>query len=362
MTNLIDHPLAVTAVGAVSAAGATAAQTAASIRAGLSGFREHAFYESLSHDPEWVPGEPLLAAAWPGVDPALVGPSRLLELAAPALAEAGDRAALKRADLADSALLLALPDPDPDVAGWPLGDDFADALLGVTGLTGFSHRVTNQSGHTGAFELLRDAHDLLVNGRHRFCWIVGVDSFLCPDRLETWDADWRLRSERNADGFIPGEAACALLLELPAHAEQRGAPVRARVEALSMAEEPQPLTGDRVSTGRGLCEALAAVVPDGRGAGWVACDLNGESYRAFEWGLARARLSDRLADVSILEHPADCVGDVGAATGALLIAYVTERYARPRAPRQEAVLWCANDGSNRSAVRLSPPMSEGPTP
>ena len=114
MTSTLTQPLSITAMGAVSAVGATAHQTCASIRAGLAGFVEHPFFESLSHDPEWEPGEPLLAAAYPPLDPFVEGGDRLLELAVPALIELGRNAELRRTDLESSALLLALPTLDHD--------------------------------------------------------------------------------------------------------------------------------------------------------------------------------------------------------------------------------------------------------
>ena len=57
-------------------------------------------------------------------------------------------------------------------------------------------------------------------------------------------------------------------------------------------EEPQTIGGDRESSGRGLTHALRAALAGGASHAprWVLCDLNGESYRSFEWGIARARV------------------------------------------------------------------------
>jgi 3-oxoacyl-[acyl-carrier-protein] synthase-1 len=353
MSGLLTQPLALTAMGAISAVGANAPQTCTSIRAGLAGFSEHPFFESLSHDPEWEPGEPLIAAPVPSLDPALGPLARLAELAIPTLIELGRQARLKRADLSASALLVSLPELDSVVQGWGLRDVFLGRLGSVTGFTAVRATKSNHSGHTGMFELINEAQQLLSSGECRHCFLLGVDSYLTPDRMALWDREWRLRSARHADGFLPGEAGSALLLERPDTARGRGAQALALIADLGIADEPIPLRSDKSSTGAGLCQALDAVIPTGGSANWVCCDLNGESYRAFEWGLARVRLHASLEAMRVLEHPAECVGDIGAATGGILISHVAYALGRPNPPAQEAVLWSSADSGKRAALRVT---------
>jgi 3-oxoacyl-[acyl-carrier-protein] synthase-1 len=343
MTACLSQPLVLTAVGAVSAVGATATQTCAAIRGGLAGFAEHPFFESLPHDPEWEPG----------VDPAAEGEDRLVELAAPALVELGRSAGLRRADLPRTALLVALPALDGCVEEWGLEGSFVSRLQRVTGLSEIGFLRTRHAGHTGVFALVEEAQRMLTSGEHQFCILLGVDSFLSPDRMELWDEAWRLRSERNVDGFVPGEAASALLLELPERAQERSARVLAKIEALGFGLEPNPQSGAESSTGAGLCEVLGDVIPPDRPARWVCCDLNGESYRAFEWGLAQVRLASALEGLRLLDHPADCTGDVGAATGGLLVSHVAHGFARSRTVPHNAALWAADDDGHRAALRLA---------
>jgi len=352
MSGALAQPLAITAMGAVSAVGANAPQTCTSIRAGLAGFSEHAYFESLSRDPEWEPGEPLRVASFPLLDPMMDGPGRLLELAIPALIELGGQARLKRSDLRESALLLSIPVADDAVGEWDLETSFIPELCRVTGLADFAVVVANRSGHTGVFELVQEAHRLLAAGECQRCFIIAVDSYLSADRMDVWDRAWRLRSERNADGFIPGEAASALLLELPGSAEVRSADIAALVTAVGFGDESNAQSSDRSSSGAGLCQALAAVIPTGESARWVCCDLNGESYRAFEWGLARVRLHEQLEGMAVLHHPADSAGDVGAASGGILMSHVAYAFGRPRPPAPEAILWTAADDGKRAALRM----------
>jgi 3-oxoacyl-[acyl-carrier-protein] synthase-1 len=346
--------LAVTAASAITAAGADVDQTCSSIRAGVTRLREHAYYESTPHDPEWEEGDPLVVAAVDGVDPLLDGPARLVALLKPALADLFRRAGLKRRDLAEHALLVALPAPDDAVASWGLGDAFVEGLCRELGLS-FAATRSSRAGHAGVFELLREAGALLAAGGARSCIVAGVDSYLSEDRMQRLDGAWRLKSARNVDGFCPGEAAAALLVEAEKPARARGAPIQAVVSALGLAAEPETVSSDRQSTGRGLTEALRGAMHPDRGPAWVLCDLNGESYRAFEWGVALARLGERLSGVRKLVYPALSLGDVGAATGAVLVAAAAAGFRRGYAPAGEAVLWTASDGPLRAAARVGRP-------
>ena len=277
MTKL-PQPLAITALGAISAVGSNAPQTCTSIRAGLIGASEHSYYVSITKDPGWDEEEPLIAASVPLVDPELDGSERLRELAIPALLELASQAGLKRGDLGESALLVALPSLDEDVQRWELPGNFVDRLCTDTGL-GFKTVHENQSGRTGIFELLAEASRLLAANDHSYCWLLGVDSYLSEHRMTLWDQNWRLRSERNTDGFIPGEAAGALLVETLEHAHARSACTLATIEAMAFADETQPQTSQQASTGTGLCDVLAPVIPGKIVAVGVA--NNGNTNREF---------------------------------------------------------------------------------
>ena len=169
--------------------------------------------------------------------------------------------------------------------------------------------------------------------------------------MEILDHAYRLKSARNVDGFCPGEAAVALLFEDAR--PRRGVTRAAAISAIGLGTEPEPLRSDKVSTGTGLVQALRAALPVDRGPEFLLCDLNGESYRAFEWGVAQARLGARLEGLRRVVMPARSVGDVGAATGALLIATAAEAFARGWAPGEDALLFTGSDGPLRAAARVS---------
>lgn len=348
--------MTLTATAARTAVGGGAAQTAASIRAGVARLGAHPTHEARRRDPEWENPEPLNVAAAPGLgfDPALRGAERLHALLIPVLTDLVKTANLQRRDLGQCALLVALPTPDAAVASWRLGETFLAELARRTGL-GFKTTRQSLSGHAAGVELLAEASALLTSGEVQSCIVAGVDSYLSVDRLALLDDGYRLKSERNVDGFCPGEAAAALFLETPRH-RRSGAP-RATIAAIGLGLEPEPMASDKVSTGAGLCEALRGALPADTSPDFLLCDLNGESYRAFEWGVAQARLGARLEGLGRAVMPARSVGDVGAATGPLLISVAVEAFERGWAPGHEALIFTASEGSLRGAARLTAPGS-----
>jgi 3-oxoacyl-[acyl-carrier-protein] synthase-1 len=321
------------------------------------GFTEHAFYRPIPRDPGQDADEepPMLAAPFPALDPALGGPARLLDLASRALADLARDAELDPADLHDAALLLSLPALDPAVETWNLGRDFVPALRDRTRLPFEEVRVV-QTGAAGMFELLGDASRLLGDRSAPRCVLLGVDSYLAADRLRHLDASHRIKSRRNVDGFVPGEAASAVLLETEAQAVSRDVATDGVVSGVGLGSEPETFSSEKQSTGRGLTEALrrlfASPGGSGRAADFVLCDLNGESYRAVEWGLVLVRLGEDLAGIAKLCHPANCHGDIGAATGGALMAIATAAFRRGYAPSEEAILFCGSDGALRAAARI----------
>ncbi|MEX2208182.1 MAG: hypothetical protein WEF50_18310 [Myxococcota bacterium] len=334
--------------------GVSMRQSCAAIRAGISRFGEHAYYWSLPDDPDWGEEEPLISASALGIDPFVDAPERHLALASGALVDLVAEAGLSRADLHGVTLLASLPVVDAATAGLELDERFVAALLERTGLPRPGRVEVCRRGHTGVFELVARATEAIGQAKLDAALILGVDSYLFEKRLELWDRDWRLRSQRNVDGFVPGEAGTALLLESDVRVQARGATGLCRVSAFGFGQEPNTPATRKASLGEGIVQAFDGALGAGaRPAPWVICDLNGESYRAFEWGLAQARQSERFGETRSLLHPAECVGDVGAATGGVLLACAAAAFERGWAIADEALLWTASDDGLRAALRVS---------
>jgi 3-oxoacyl-[acyl-carrier-protein] synthase-1 len=349
-----SNDIVITALSALTPVGANAEQSCAAIAAGINRIGEHAYYECTPDDPEWDEPLPLYVSDVPVIDPFQDGTERLLELALPALTELMGGAGLRRSDLENCGLMLALPPIDKATRAMNLASVMVPELCKRTGLTTLKLWKTSQTGNTGVFKLLQSASQKLQDGDVEYCIVGGVDSYLLEERLEFYDAAWRLRSGRNVDGFIPGEAAAMLMLETAQHAKSRGAPILARIGSTGEGMESQAIHDDKHSTGVGLTQAIESVIQTGecaQGLDTVYCSLNGESYFAFEWGVVLTRLGETLAQMKNLVHPADCVGDVGAATGALLLACAASDIMN-NTESSPSLLWCSSDSGQRIALSL----------
>lgn len=346
--------LLVTAASAVTPVGLDVAESCAAIRAGLSGLGEHPYFLVQTRDPGWDEPEPLAAALVPGLDSAVEGPERLGELGVDVLRKLVARAGLRRADLRRTGLLVALPRSDEVVATWA-ADAFPTELCAKAGVEGFGALRADPSGHASMLRLMAEVGRLCETGQLDQCIVLGVDTHHSAARLEQLDAARRLRTERCPDGFLPGEAAVALLVE-PARRGHR--PALARLSLPGLGDEPRTLLGEPSSSGRGLAMAIESTLQAAGSrapASWVLCDLNGESYRSFEWGLVRTRLGERFAPSMKLVHPAECVGDVGAASGGLLVACACQAYERGYAPASSALAWSSSEHGLRAALCVSAP-------
>jgi len=354
MTAVRMAPAAITGLGLVTAVGLGAAQTAASVRAGLANLHEHPTFLPTTRDPGWDEDDLLLCGSAPGLDPSLPGPARLVELAVMALNDLVKTSGLGRRDFANMALCVALPALDDVVQSWGLAELFLPDLLGKAGLGAFAATRVIHAGPTGVLELVGVAESLFQTRTVERCLLLGVDSYLDDGRLALLDSHYRIRSRRNVDGFLPGEGAAAVVIEPKSIAKARGTAVLATISSLAFAREPRTALGERQSSGAGLCEALNGLFAAGGGAASsVLCDLNGESYKAYEWGLALARMGERLASVRRLVHPADCHGEIGAATAGSLIACAAMSFQRGYAVGPEATLFCGSDEGLRAAARLT---------
>lgn len=210
------------------------------------------------------------------------------------------------------------------------------------------------SGGVAFLDALESACRAIKNGQCETGIIVCADSYHDPYTLAWLDGKMRLKSQRNRDGFIPGEAGVAVGVESAASARANGSTILARIDSLGRSIEPRSLKSGEPSTAVGLTQAITqAVGPELTEIAWVACDLNGESYRAQEWGNAQVRLTGAFRHLKHVWHPADCVGDVGAASAGLLTVIAARAMQRGYAPADRCLIWSAADDGQRSAMIIS---------
>lgn len=204
-------------------------------------------------------------------------------------------------------------------------------------------------GRAGLAEALRQAHELLT--RKHLCHVIvaGVDSYLNAETISHLLRRRRLLTEEVSDGFIPGEGAGALILELEAPGHEG-----LHVLGVGSAEELATIHNDEpvraLGLTRALREALAASGYTLNDLHFRMADVSGEPLSFREAAMANTRLLDHRSGHFPLLHLADCIGETGAAVGPLSLAYLTDAMARSYVPGTRAVLHLANDAGARAAV------------
>lgn len=344
------EPVFIVALGASTPVGRDAWASAAAVRAGISGFGEHPYIIDTA-------GEPIRIARAPWLEPELAGAPRMLALLEPAVEQALAPLANVPPTGLRMALSLGVPAERPGVAAdLP---DFLAAALSQRWRGVFSAVARFPAGHAAGLLALEAAWTRLAQGAFDACVVAGVDSYIDANALEWLEQCEQLHGAgplNNAWGFIPGEAAGALLLARQSLVQRLQLPVFGRLLGVGAGFEPKRIKTETVCTGEGLTQAFRsalASLPQSHRISDVYCDMNGEPYRADEFGFAALRTKEAFESASDFVAPADCWGDVAAAGGPLnlVLAAVAGHKSYARGPL--AFVWGSAEGGERAAALLA---------
>ncbi len=334
--------------GMVTAVGIGSAQTASSVRAGISRYQESTVYNKRFEPMTLalLPDDALPSlhddlAQLPGLTSRQM---RMLRLADGALKEA-----LKDIKIQQPLpLFLAGSEPYADRPA-ALTPTFVQQLMTQTGVElDAAQSSVFPTGRAGGLLALRAALALLAEGQHDYALVGGVDSYLDLYLLGTLDQADRVLAPSVMDSFCPGEGAGFVLL--CSERVSKSHTLLAYVHAPGIAAE----TGHRYSQepyrGDGLATAVSEAVADyQQPMQTVLCSLNGENFGVKEWGVAFLRNKAAFAEPFEIEHPADCCGDLGAAFAPVLIGLAAigmhkEYMSSP------CLVWCSSEHEQRGAV------------
>lgn len=346
--------------GAVTAIGASAERSVASARCGQSGI---CIVDELRSTRN---GEPLRLAPVPILDPGLSAVARMESLAWAALQQVVPCLTALRCE--DVPVLLSVPSPRP---GFSIADGVRlarDLLKQLPVPVSPSRSGIYCSGQDGGLAALRYAQQLFATQQADACLIGGVES--CWDRefLSWLEAQQRLLGAGEPHGFIPGEASGFLCVASPRLVSALSSAPLAVLEETALEGEPRPWFQGRATAGQGLTRALWRVLrddrPGPRRADVTYTDLNGERWRTDEWSFAYLRTGKLHGEPLDLRHPADCWGDVGAATSPLLLGLAAVDLARGWDEHASALV-CASAAATpaRAAclvTRVSAESEDGP--
>ena len=302
-------PLAILGVGLVSGLGLTAAESCAAIRCGINNFRETRFIGST--------GDSLIGSAveleepWRGI-------TKLAKMAARAVRECFD--ATLELDAGQIPVLLCIAEEQRPGRFNNLDRTLLEEVERELGIPLHPNSRVVPHGRVGGAVALLQARQMLCEGRCARVIIAGADTFLAGATLAAYDQADRLLTPDNSNGFIPGEAGGAVLLGT---SEEGGkSPLLCR--GLGFAREPAPLRSGKPLQAEGLVQAIRAAFAETeltlKDCDRRIADVNGEQYRFKEAALAITRLLRDRKKLFTLWHPADCIGEVGAATLPAMLA------------------------------------------
>lgn len=285
----------------------------------------------------------------------LHGYDRLVALAVPALVEAARGLAL--ASIAPPyPLFLALPEPGRPDDDARFGPEMIAELARRSGLPlDLERSLVIRSGHAGGGMALSLAALRIAEGGRPTAYLVGgVDSYYHQGVLKWLDVECRLHSGTAGNGIIPSEGAAFAVLA-PSTAEGSGSVGRALARlssAVAAREDTVGTTSPNLAAAMTRAVRDAATLAGGRPIGWLLTDVNGERHRISELSKVQIRSKDLFTESYLHEALAEELGDVGAASGALLLAAACVHFRAGSAPADRVLVALHAEGQERAAFVL----------
>lgn len=203
----------------------------------------------------------------------------------------------------------------------------------------------------------------LMSGNQESLFIIGaIESLLAESTLSWFEANNRLKSDSYGQqhGLIASEAVCFMVVEERQRAIMAKRPILARVAALGIGEEPRPRISGLSNSYTGLSKACQdALEPLGnRELKGIFSDLNGEDSRAHEWSVALLRCFNKNRQRPYLSKPHDFYGDIGAASGAVMVGIAAQGFIRNWL-ESPVMIFCSDDHGPCGAVILEKETETG---
>jgi 3-oxoacyl-[acyl-carrier-protein] synthase-1 len=348
--------LVVTGVGILNPVGLSGLVALHSVRSGVSRLLLQPFPDRVR---EWLVG-----SSMPKWEPHF-GEERLAALAIDTIG-----AALERADAPlgepetrqTTAVILGCPEKERPGYQFPSSNPSSVEAIRNKELESIPVVEVVAAGACSTQASLARAAELLATRTVRRCVVGAVDSQLQLRTIRWHEANFRLKCSYVTDGLTPGEASCFLVVESEEAARARGAKVIARLLAVNVAREPATILSDQPNTASGLTSVVRATLEEAgvrpTDVGMVWSDLNGESYRAREWAFTEVRLGFETS--TELMHPADCHGDLGAATDANLLGLAALCHGTGWSDGKPLLVVSGSENGMRAATLLAPGEAGGP--
>jgi 3-oxoacyl-[acyl-carrier-protein] synthase I len=337
---MASRALALRRTGLVTSVGLDAPASCAAIRAKLTNPSETS---SIDANGEWI-----MAHQVP-IDPPSHGLGKLRKMAAMAICEALD--GLPRSEWGQLPLILCVAEQDRPGRMEGLEDTLFESIQSELGVRFASTSAIVPYGGVSVAVALTQAFALVHDSKIPRVLVAAADSLLSWPTLSFYERQDRLLTSANPNGFMPGEAAGALLLEAPG--ERAG---ELLCTGVGFGREPAPINSEQPLRAEGLSQAYkAALAEAGRQLHEIdfrITDSAGEQYYFKEAALVLSRLLRVRKPEFDLWHPAECTGEIGAASGLLMLA-VAKAACEKRYTKGPSILaHMSDDAGQRAALVL----------
>lgn len=332
-------PLAITGVGMVTGVGLNAPASCAAIRCAVDNFQETRF---MDNGGEWISGcEVRLEQPWRGK-------TKLIKMAAAAINEC----LRNNNEIVPKTTPLLLCLSEHERKGRVIDDDnqfFLD-LQNELGFVFHEKSRVFSKGHVAISVALKHAQQLIHESNVKQIMIVATDSLLVGPTLTHYEDNERLLTSQNSNGFIPGEAAAALVVE-PVIPKQEGQLI---CQGLGFGVEKAHVGSEEPLRADGLTAAIKESLSDA-GCGesildFKITDISGEQYYFKESSLAFSRVDRTKREEFDIWHPADCIGEVGAVIGVVIIAIIKSACEKGYSRGNNILAHLGNDDGERSSM------------
>lgn len=333
-------PFAILRSGLVTPVGLTAPASCAAFRARLTNPSETRFIDA---DGEWIMAHQVpLEQPWRGL-------ARLARMAAMAIEEALADVPREQWDALPLILCVAEADRPGRMEG--VDDELFQRIQELLGVGFSADSMIVAQGRVGVAVAFAQARALMAGPRATRVLVAASDSLLSWPTLGHYERGDRLLTAGNTDGFMPGEAAGALLLGAP-----EGRAGELLCTGIGLGRELAHIESEEPLRAEGLAQAVKAALAD------AGCqmhqmdlritDLSGEQYYFKEAALALSRTLRVRKEAFDIWHPAECTGEVGAASGIAIVSSALAACEKHYAPGPNILAHMASDAGQRVALCL----------
>ena len=210
----------------------------------------------------------------------------------------------------------------------------------------------------GGANALGAARQFIYEQNIPLCLIAGVDSLLVAGTLAAYEEKARLLTSQNSNGFIPGEAGAAILVGPPSASNSKSTTGDLLCLGIGQGLEKATVDSEEPLRGDGLVQAIkAALAEAGCSMGAMdfrITDISGEQYGFKEATLALNRSLTEYKKENIgIWNPADCIGDVGVASGLAMFSVCLQAAKKAYALGKNVLCHLSNTDQSRAAIVLA---------